>query len=342
MSVHPQAPWDRGEPPVKPAVKRDWLYVASDNFATTAKAVVGVKGVATFLAEYKPISYTIDGILPGGSVYGLTAKRGAGKTALLTGAALAVASRRSDILKCEVEKGRVAYVILENPTDFRMKLSVTAFALGIDVQALEDTIAVLDMRLPHAQIMKLLKTNAAAKGPFQLVCYDTFQAGFTGAEFNDNVAVLKHTANIRQLTTLQGTPSVLVACHPVKNPSRDNLEPYGGGATMNELDGNITLWNDGGTIEMSWNKIRGPEFDPRYFRIEKLGSPEILDNKGRQPQLPILRPVSEQTVEERVNADNDIGRALLSQLFINQPGLNSNGQTPSAAPKALLTESCKN
>jgi RecA-family ATPase len=220
--------------------------------------LIRVKGIATFIAEYRPISYTLDGILPGGSVYGLTAKRGAGKTSLLTGISLAVGTGRSDILGLEVEKGRVAYIILENPTDFRMKLSVTAFALGIDVEALEDTITVLDARLPHEQVMALLQIDAAAKGPFQLVCYDTFQAGFTGAEFNDNAATLKHTANIRQFTTLPGTPSVLVACHPVKNPSRDNLEPYGGGSTMNELDGNLTLWNEGGTIELGWNKVRAP------------------------------------------------------------------------------------
>jgi hypothetical protein len=50
---------------------------------------VRVCGIADFLSEYKPISYTIDGLLPGGSIYGTTAKRGAGKTALLILTALA-------------------------------------------------------------------------------------------------------------------------------------------------------------------------------------------------------------------------------------------------------------
>jgi hypothetical protein len=41
-----------------------------------------VRGIAEFLSEYRPINYTIDGLVPGGSIYGETAKRGAGKTAL--------------------------------------------------------------------------------------------------------------------------------------------------------------------------------------------------------------------------------------------------------------------
>jgi AAA domain len=87
---------------------------------------VPVWGIAEFVAQYEPIKYTIDGLLPGGSIYGVTAKRGDGKTAFLTSTALAVATG-PDILGLDVEKGRVAYIILENPTDFRMKLAVTAF-----------------------------------------------------------------------------------------------------------------------------------------------------------------------------------------------------------------------
>lgn len=263
--------------------------------------LVRVKGIADFLSEYRPINYSIDGILPGGSIYGLTAKRGAGKTAFLTSTSLAVSTGNNDILGFEVEKGRVAYIILENPIDFRMKLSVTAFARNIDVLSLNESVRILDMRLPHEQIMQLLKRDTDLFGPFQLVCYDTFQAGFAGASFNDNNDTLKHAQSLREFATLLGKPSVLVACHPVKNATRDNLEPYGGGSTMNEFDGNLTLWNESGLIELGFNKVRGPEFEPLHFRIEKLGSPEILDNKGRQPQLPILRRMTERAHEERVD-----------------------------------------
>jgi hypothetical protein len=279
-----------------------------------------VRGIAEFLSEYRPINYTIDGLVPGGTIYGVTAKRSAGKTALLTSTALAVSTGREDILGLEVEEGRVAYIILENPTDFRMKLSVAAFARNVEVQSLDESVRILDMRLPHERIMELLKRDADRFGPFQLVNYDTFQAGFAGADFNDNNDTLKHAQSLRELTTLPGKPSVLVACHPVKNPARDNLEPYGGGSTMNEFDGNLTLWNESGIIELHYNKVRGPEFAPIHFQIKKLGSPEILDNKGRQPLLPVLYRMAEQSVDERAKADNDIARALLRQLRDNPSG----------------------
>jgi hypothetical protein len=290
-----------------------------------AEAPVRISGIAEFLARYKPINYTIDGLLPGGSIYGVTAKRSAGKTAFLTSTALAVAADRSDIHGFDVEKGRVAYIILENPTDFLMKLAVTAFALGIDVQKLNDKFVIIDMKRSHEAIMRALRENAARFGPFQLVNYDTFQAGFPGANFNDNNDTLKHAQSLREFTTLPGKPSVLVACHPVKNPTRDNLEPYGGGSTMNEFDGNLTLWNEGGVIELHHNKVRGPEFEPINFRIEMLGSPDILDSKGRQPLLPVLRPVSAQDAEESqkaaVNNDVTLLKAMAADPDASIPAL---------------------
>jgi AAA domain/Winged helix-turn-helix DNA-binding len=285
-------------------------------------ALVRIWGIAEFLARYEPISYTIDGLLPGGVIYGVTARRGVGKTAFLTSTALAVAtgrSDRSDILGLDVEKGRVAYIILENPSDFLMKLSVTAFARGIDVQSLNEKIRIIDMRRPHEAIMSALRNDADRLGPFQLVCYDTFQAGFAGANFNDNNDMLKHAADLRTFTTLPGKPSVLVACHPVKNATRDNLEPYGGGSTMNEFDGNLTLWSAGGVIELHHNKVRGPEFEPMHFRIDKLGSPDILDNKGRQPQLPILYRMSEEEVERREKVAED-NQAKILKALLETPG----------------------
>jgi hypothetical protein len=292
------SPPDMGEPPPI----GDW---GGSSEWSAEPEPVRIWGIAEFLAQYQPINYTIDGLLPGGSIYGVTAKRSAGKTAFLTSTALAVPTGRVDILGLEVEMGRVAYIILENPTDFRMKLSVTAFVRGIDVRSLDDRIRIIDMRRPHEAIMRALREDGERFGPFQLVCYDTFQAGFAGANFNDNNDTLKHAQSLREFTTLPGKPSVLVACHPVKNPTRDNLEPYGGGSTMNEFDGNLTLWNEGGTIELHHNKVRGPEFAPIHFRIDRLGSPEILDNKGRQPQLPVLYRMSEAAAEQRGETDQE-------------------------------------
>jgi hypothetical protein len=105
------SPPDMGEPPPI----GDW---GGSSEWSAEPEPVRIWGIAEFLAQYQPINYTIDGLLPGGSIYGVTAKRSAGKTAFLTSTALAVPTGRVDILGLEVEMGRVAYIILENPTDF--------------------------------------------------------------------------------------------------------------------------------------------------------------------------------------------------------------------------------
>jgi predicted transcriptional regulator len=45
--------------------------------------------------------------------------------------------------------------------------------------------------------------------------------------------------------------------------------------------------------------VRGPEFEPRFFRIEKLSSPDIKDDEGFDILLPVMRPTSEQAAEQR-------------------------------------------
>ncbi len=91
-----------------------------------------LKSVDEFTSEYSPINYTIDGALPVSSIYGVTGRRGWAKTALLTAVSLAVLTGNKDIIGFDVEKGRVAYVILENPTDFRMKLATALYVHGIN------------------------------------------------------------------------------------------------------------------------------------------------------------------------------------------------------------------
>jgi hypothetical protein len=57
--------------------------------------------------------------------------------------------------------------------------------------------------------MAQLNNDAEELGPFRLVCYDTYQAGFSGAQFNDNKDALSHAQSLRELTTLPGKPAAL-------------------------------------------------------------------------------------------------------------------------------------
>jgi hypothetical protein len=103
----------------------------------------------------------------------------------------------------------------------------------------------------------------------------------------------------------------------VKNANSEALVPYGSGAILNEVDGNLTLWEkpDTGVVSLHWQgKLRELEFQAVPFRFEVTGSPDILDAKGRQVQLPTLRPTTlidaEARDDEEVRTDIKLLRAM--------------------------------
>jgi hypothetical protein len=269
-----------------------------------------------FCGAYEPISYAVEPFIRSGSLYTLTAKTGAGKTALLIIMALAVVTGRgADILGREVTKGRVAFVAVENPDDLRMKLMVAAYLLNINFAEIAGKLLILDKRVsPEALATKLKELSADDE--FTLIMIDTLAAYFDGDNINDNVQAGNFMRRLRPMTQLPGRPSVIVAAHPVKNAAPDNLIPYGGGAILNEADGNLTLRRgDGGVTELHWQgKIRGIEFEPAMFRFELLTSPDVKDVKGREVQLPVLSPVSAADAAERekiaVNKDVALLKAM--------------------------------
>jgi Bifunctional DNA primase/polymerase, N-terminal/AAA domain len=294
-------------------------YVPPGDAATPKKPPSRVIGAGTFLRSYAPISYTLSGILPSGYLYGLTAKQGSGKTAWKIAATIAVAMNRPDVIGCDVEPGRVAYVSIENPTDFKMKLAVNCYAHNISYDEIEPSVAIIDGRDTPEQVIEGLKLDAEENGPFQLICFDTFQAGFAAAgagAFNDNEAVLNYVIRLRPLTTLPGSPSVLAAFHPTKNAGEGELIPYGGGSTYNEIDGNLTLWKEA-QIKLYHNRLRGPEFEPKYFRIEMLSCPDIVDKQDRQILLPVMRPITETDAAEREKNEGNLDLALLRAMAVN-------------------------
>ncbi|MGA3342064.1 MAG: hypothetical protein ABSD11_15920, partial [Methylocella sp.] len=85
-----------------------------------------------------------------------------------------------------------------------------------------------------------------------------------------------------------------------------------------EIDGNFYLWVEpGGQIKFSHNRVRGPEFEPQYFRIEKVSCPDIVDIKGRQILLPAMRPSTQQDAEERDKAEANLDLLLLRAMIAN-------------------------
>ena len=286
--------------------------------ADAKQAAIGFVTAAEFCRAYEPISYAIEPFVRSGSLYTVTAKTGSGKTGLLVSSALAVVTGNGEaILGREVTKGRVAYISPENPDDLRMRIKVSAFLLKLDLEEVANGFQILDKRMPPEELqVRLAALSADGPGPFTLIMVDTLAAFFDGDNINDPVQGGSFMRRLRPLTLLPGRPSVLVAAHPTKNASDDNLVPYGAGAILNEVDGNLTLRREGEITNLHWQgKLRGIEFAPALFKFEIASCPTVLDAKGREVPLPILEPCDDGEFEKKqtdeVNKDAAVLRAMI-------------------------------
>jgi hypothetical protein len=126
--------------------------------------------------------------------------------------------------------------------------------------------------------------------------------------------MIAHARMLRSLIDIvDGGPTVLTTSHPVKSPNNDNLLPRGGGAFLNEVDGNLVCQRqDGGVVELHWHgKIRGADFAPIPFKVETAYSERLKDSKGRKISTVVARPISP---EERARAEN-VSRARQNELL---------------------------
>jgi hypothetical protein len=283
---------------------------------------VQFKPLAEFCREYVPLAYAIEPLLRTSSLYTLTARTGHGKTAFLIVAALAIVTGRPDILGLEVTRGRVAFLTFENPDDVRMRFMIAAYLLNIDLDEISDSIVILDIRIKPEEVLAKIKALADAD-PFTLIIVDTFAAFFDGNDTNDATQGGEFMRRLRPLTKIGGLPSVVVAAHPVKKATEDNLLPYGSGAILNEVDGNLTLWKQPATsfVSLHWQgKLRGIDFEPAMFRFEETSSPDLLDAKGRQFMLPTMRPASAEAAAQRDKDETNTDLALLRAMIANPDG----------------------
>ena len=282
------------------------------------RPAISFRPLGQFAAEYEPLSYVVDPIIRTGSLYTFTGKTGSGKTGLLVTASFAVASGNKSILGREVERGAVAYIALENPDDIRMRFLVTADRLGLSIDALSELILIRDRRAPPEEMAAELQ---ALNRPFRLVILDTWAAAFDGKDSNDSVQAGEFTRRFRPLTQLPGRPAVILACHPVKNATAENLLPYGSGATLNEVDGNLTSWKEGDIVTLHWlGKLRGLEFDPAPFKFEPWESQAVLDAKGNPVRLPVCLPSTAEAVAERNQAAADRDFLVIRAIAANPKG----------------------
>jgi hypothetical protein len=261
----------------------------SDKVTPTKKYIVSS---SEFLAGFVPPDYLVDGILQRRFIYSMTAPTGTGKTAmaLMLSAHVALGRNIGDI---EVDKGRVLYLAGENPDDVRMRWLASAEKLGFD----SDTVDVhfLPGVFRISEIYQRVYEEVQKIGPVALVIVDTSAAYFEGDDINADVPMGKHARLLRTLLRLPGEPCVVVCCHPVKNATPDNMVPKGGGAFLNEVDGNLTCAKVDSLVTLHWqSKYRGPDFAPMAFELHTVTTERLKDSKGRPIPSVVAMPMSEE------------------------------------------------
>jgi hypothetical protein len=237
-----------------------------------------------FVAGFKAPEYVIDGLFQRGRLYSFTAPTGHGKTAVSLCLDIHMATGR-DLAGRAAEQGNIVYFAAENPDDVKARMILMADRLQLDLSSLP--LQFVEGGFSFTDWGDHIRHEVERIGGALSVTVDTgpaFQAACGFPDENDNMQALHFALKLRDLTKLAGNPMVLVPTHPIKNAAKDNLLPRGGGAFLNEMDGNFTLWAEGDreTTEMHWaGKLRGPAFDPIAFALEKGTCADLVDVKGR-------------------------------------------------------------
>lgn len=253
-----------------------------------------------FISSFIPPDWLIDGVVQRSRLYACTSLTGHGKTAIWAYNACMIQAGRP-IGNLEVCQGNVLYLAGENPEDLKARLHGMCLAYGLKAARLP---YVLPGNFPMTEDEATrLKADIAALGvPLCLIVGDTASAFFPGDDENDNVQAGAYARTMRTFCQdCDGRPTVVALCHPIKNASSSNLLPRGGGAYLNELDGNLTLWSDapGEVTELHWQgKIRGPDFAALGYRLRSVET-GFLDRRER----PVMTIVAE-TMSDEAAADH--------------------------------------
>jgi hypothetical protein len=270
-----------------------------------------------FVEGFVPPDYLVDGLLQRKYVYSLTGPTGSGKTAVALRIAAHVALGLS-LGGLAVEKGRVLYFAGENPDDVRTRWIKLFEEMEVDPADMDVFFMSGVQPIATGQVRTAIEEEVKAFGaPLSLLIVDTSAAYYTGDDENDNKQLGDHARMLRSFENLWGGPTILVTCHPTKNPDMSNLLPRGGGAFLAEVDGNLVCLHERGSglVEIDTHgKFRGPEFVPFSFKLIPGTSDNLKDSKGRLIWTVFAEPV---TAEERTaieNASDRKGHDLLRAM----------------------------
>lgn len=254
------------EHPVPARVARGTAPSAESDKKRTDKPLL--VDASEWLADSVPPVYVVDGIVQRGTLCALTAVTNHGKTAISLALAVCVATGRKFAGR-EIQQGRVLILCGENPDGFRTRLHATLNHMGLERGDVAGLIQVVPTPLPIANyVEQIVEEGRKAGGEYALVLVDTSVSYFSGDNEDDNLQARNHAWHLRALVELPGHPAIIANCHPTKSADRDALLPRGGGAFLNEIDVNLTVWAEGESATLHWHrKKRGPDFDPISFEF---------------------------------------------------------------------------
>jgi len=284
-----------------------------------------IKTGEEFMASFVAPDYIIDGIVQRTRLYACTSKTGHGKTAVWLYLSCMVTTGRH-IGPLETTKGNVVFLAGENPDDLCGRMHAACQEYNIDPQRAPHVLPVNFPMTPEEAARLKDDIDALALDPVLIVA-DTAAAYFPGDDDNSNVQMGEYGRTLRILNRCTGNPAVVVLSHPVKAADRDNLLPRGGGAFLNELDGNLTLWSDslGENTTLHWQgKLRGADFDPIPFILRPIRVPTLLDAKKRPLVSVIAEPQSPEGAANRAKQAISDENAVLLWLR-TQPGISLAG-----------------
>jgi hypothetical protein len=156
-----------------------------------------VVSAGEFIRGFSPPEYLIDGIMQRGYLYSLTARTGAGKTAIAMYLAQCTA-RGKPVARKEVMPGSVLFLAGENPDDIRARFLVLADAVGFDPGAvpIHFIAGVVDI----AKSLPAIRAAAEAISDLVLVIVDTAAAYFVGDDANSNTQQGSFARVLRELS----------------------------------------------------------------------------------------------------------------------------------------------
>ncbi|UGX87104.1 AAA family ATPase [Phyllobacterium meliloti] len=294
------------------------IQAANDNTPSQAKkpSYPGITSSGDLVRGFVPPDYFLDGVAQTGFLYSTTAMTGTGKTAVLL-LLIAHAALGKPLAGLEVKQGRGLYFAGENPDDVTMRWIAMAHHMdfnpdNIDVHFIKGAFSI-------PQMFERIRKDVEKLGGVDMIVIDTSAAYFQGQDENSNTELGKHARELRELTTLKGAPVVFVAAHPVKNAEASNLLPRGGGAFLNEVDGNLVLMKGDTCVKLHWHgKHRGVDFDPIMFALKTVTAPALRDSKGRDVPTVMAAALSKGEVRDRASTARRDEDAIL--LLIDKDG----------------------